>query len=165
MKLQDSDKMGCSLHKHIASHSLDNIQDLCCRNSQFTHVEKSKKDLIKQTWMLLEDDMENIGIQVFLRIFDQNPSVKLLFPFKDVWGDALITHPMFKAHANRWAYSFVILIISVIVFTGFFCCIPSKKSSKFTILRDTCPRKRGMVVVCTLWMFTSAKGSRPSCQR
>ena len=101
MKLQDSDKMGCSLHKHIASHSLDNIQDLCCRNSQFTHVEKSKKDLIKQTWMLLEDDMENIGIQVFLRIFDQNPSVKLLFPFKDVWGDALITHPMFKAHANR----------------------------------------------------------------
>ena len=100
MKFRDSDKMGCSMHKHIASKSLDNIQDLCCRTSRFS-VEKPKTDLIKQTWMLLEDDMENIGIQVFLRIFDQNPSVKLLFPFKDVWGDALITHPMFKAHANR----------------------------------------------------------------
>ena len=101
MKIKDSDIMGCGMHKHTTSQSLDDIGELCCRVSQFNTVEKSKKDLIKQTWILLEDDMENIGIQVFLRIFDQNPEVKLLFPFKDVWGDTLLTHPMFKAHANR----------------------------------------------------------------
>ena len=94
-------EMGCSIYKHTTSQSLDNLEELCCRVSRSSQVSKAGKALIRETWMLLEDDMENIGIQVFLRIFDQNPEVKLLFPFKDCWGDALITHPMFKAHAKR----------------------------------------------------------------
>lgn len=61
----------------------------------------SQKVLIKTTWRIVEADMQNIGTLVFLRVFDQKPSVKELFPFKDCWGDELLEHPMFKDHAHR----------------------------------------------------------------
>ena len=60
-----------------------------------------EKQLIKKSWAQLEKDMDNIGVRIFLRIFDQNPSVKRMFPFRDHWGDALIKDPMFQAHARR----------------------------------------------------------------
>ncbi len=61
----------------------------------------SQKYAIRSTWKLIEKDVTNNGIAVFLRIFDQNPEIKQLFSFKDVWGDALLEHPKFKGHAER----------------------------------------------------------------
>ncbi len=55
----------------------------------------------RTTWRQIESQMTNIGTLVFLRIFDQNPKVKRLFPFHEAWGDELLTHPMFRAHAYR----------------------------------------------------------------
>ncbi len=66
---------------------------------------ESQKVLIRNTWCHLETDMRNIGILVFLRIFDQSPKIKDLFPFRDSWGDDLLSHPMFRNHVYRYAYS------------------------------------------------------------
>ena len=46
--------------------------------------------------------MSHIGKQIFLCIFNKNPSVKQLFPFRDAWGDDLILHPQFIAHTLRF---------------------------------------------------------------
>ena len=49
-------------------------------------------------------------IQVFLRIFELRPSVKYLFPFREVYGDQLLRHPMFVEQARR----FIMIIASVV---------------------------------------------------
>ncbi len=61
----------------------------------------SQKYAIRSTWKILEQDMVNNGKAVFLRIFEQNPAVKQLFPFRNYWGDALIKDPVFQDHAYR----------------------------------------------------------------
>ncbi len=60
-----------------------------------------ERGLIRGTWDYIARDMDAVGVQIFLRIFDRRPAVKRLFPFRDVWGDALIRDPVFQAHAHR----------------------------------------------------------------
>ena len=60
-----------------------------------------QKAAIRETWKVLDQNMVNNGIAIFLRIFDRSPSVKQLFPFRDSWGDELLKHPMFINHARR----------------------------------------------------------------
>lgn len=50
----------------------------------------------------MADNSLAIGKQIFLRIFDLKPEVKDMFPFRDSWGDRLINHPQFQAHAQRF---------------------------------------------------------------
>ena len=69
-----------------------------------TDLSKKQQVLIKDTWSCLEEDMEDIGIRVFLRIFTQNPGLKKIFPFRDCSDDALETHPVFRSHAYRYGY-------------------------------------------------------------
>ncbi len=47
--------------------------------------------------------MINIGTLVFLRIFNKNPELKALFPFRNSFGDELVSHPLFRSHAYRYA--------------------------------------------------------------
>ncbi len=61
-----------------------------------------QKTLIKTTWKELEADMAAIGTLVFLRIFNQNPKLKVIFPFRNNWGNDLVTHPAFARHSYRY---------------------------------------------------------------
>ncbi|KAL3883343.1 hypothetical protein ACJMK2_029617 [Sinanodonta woodiana] len=58
--------------------------------------------IIKKTWRHFAGDMSRVGCKVFLQIFLLHPSVKQLFPFRYVKGDALLQDPSFKAHAFRF---------------------------------------------------------------
>ena len=62
---------------------------------------EKQKNLIRFTWNKLETNMEEVGSMVFGRIFNRNPEVKALFPFKGVYGEALRNHPVFTSHAYR----------------------------------------------------------------
>ena len=70
-------------------------------NSGLT-LNHSQKMHIRSTWKILEPKSEQIGEQVFLRIFDLNPEIKKLFKFEYVWGDDLLNHPKFKSHSARF---------------------------------------------------------------
>ena len=61
-----------------------------------------QKESIRKSWKFFEKDMEGFGKQIFLKIFEEKPQLKDLFPFRCVWGDRLISHPAFKKHANRF---------------------------------------------------------------
>ena len=87
--------MDCFCHSKIRQ-----TRSLPTRLTRNLLTENQKVD-IKETWKFLESDIANHGIAIFLRIFDQNPKVKELFPFRDSWGDELLQHPMFINHANR----------------------------------------------------------------
>ncbi len=58
--------------------------------------------LIHHTWRHLEADMTGVGMKVFLRIFEQKPEVKDLFPFRDCYGEELSEHSAFRDHAYRF---------------------------------------------------------------
>lgn len=62
----------------------------------------TEREAIRSTWATMESNMSYVGKQIFLCIFDQNPKVKSLFPFRDAWGDDLIFHPQFVAHTLRF---------------------------------------------------------------
>ena len=62
---------------------------------------EKQKNLIRFTWNRLEPNMAEVGSMVFGRIFNRNPDVKALFPFKGVYGEALQNHPVFTNHAYR----------------------------------------------------------------
>ncbi len=60
-----------------------------------------QKMLIRTSWEQLEPDMTDIGKMVFLRIFNQNPRIKMLFPFRNMYGNDLVSHHTFSGHAYR----------------------------------------------------------------
>ena len=47
-------------------------------------------------------DLTARGSKVFLRIFEKNPYVKKIFPFRDCEGEDLLKNPSFKGHASRF---------------------------------------------------------------
>ena len=65
-------------------------------------LEKSERELIRETWTMMSCDKQAIGGKVFLRIFELRPAIKQLFPFRDDWGDSLIKHELFLAHSLRF---------------------------------------------------------------
>ena len=61
-----------------------------------------KKDIIYSTWRcLLDSNVEN-GMRIFKYIFLRRPDVKILFPFRDLEGQALENDPMFRRHATHF---------------------------------------------------------------
>ena len=93
--------MGCTQAKPKASQSLDGLTDLFKNSNNTLNLPENRKNIIRKTWSYLEADVDNLGVRKFLRIFDQNPTVKRLFPFKDKCGDALIKDTSFQGHAHR----------------------------------------------------------------
>jgi hypothetical protein len=65
-------------------------------------LNNTQRKLIRDTWNMMSVDKQAVGTKVFLRIFELRPSVKQLFPFRDVWGDNLLNDPLFRAHALRF---------------------------------------------------------------
>lgn len=67
-----------------------------------TIMTSKQRELIVGLWKVLEPNRTVFGKQIFLHIFAENPEVKKLFPFRNAWGDELITHPQFQAHSARF---------------------------------------------------------------
>ena len=81
-----------------------------------------QRDLIRTTWpriVTCDSDFEQVGVDVFLRIFSRHPELILLFPFRDVvlldnnaemtaerltaTLDVVRQHPTFRNHAMAFA--------------------------------------------------------------
>jgi hemoglobin-like flavoprotein len=65
-------------------------------------MSESEKRIVKKTWKYLARDMSAIGARVFLRIFEINPDLKQLFPFRNDDGESLRNDPNFTGHASRF---------------------------------------------------------------
>ncbi|CAL1537375.1 unnamed protein product [Lymnaea stagnalis] len=68
-------------------------------------------DTIRSTWPLLSRDYIRVGLEVFMRIFNEIPSVRVLF---DSFGitdiDNLEGHPLFREHAQKFMRVLEILV-------------------------------------------------------
>ena len=78
-----------------------------------TILNQEQVAMINENWKLIDPHLTIVGKQIFLRIFEQKPECKSLFPFKNYWGDDLTKHPVFSAHAHRF--------IKVTMFNYCFC--------------------------------------------
>lgn len=65
-------------------------------------MNESEKRLVKKTWKYLAKDMSYNGIRVFERIFELNPDLKQLFPFRNKEGESLRNDHDFTGHASRF---------------------------------------------------------------
>lgn len=76
------------------------------RTIESTNVEvftERQKILVRKTWKYLSNDLTGYGTMVFLRIFEQHPHVKKLFPsICNDEGETLLKNPLFKGHASRF---------------------------------------------------------------
>ncbi|ESO05737.1 hypothetical protein HELRODRAFT_171404 [Helobdella robusta] len=91
--------MGANGFKKVKSEPLLNNLNYLNNDDVLTIREKQ---LVRESWTLLSIKLKSLGKQVFLRIFELRPSTKNLFPFKTVWGDKLIKHPLFLTHSKRF---------------------------------------------------------------
>ena len=100
--------MGCGSSVQIAlgvpapDRGIKGCQNGDCTSDVKIHLTNKQMKLVKSTWRQMESDYVKLGSKVFFRIFDLNPCIKSLFPFKDIWGDSLLNHQLFKAHAGRF---------------------------------------------------------------
>jgi hypothetical protein len=98
--------MGCRqskadlLTEHLDTEVLTNDEikpSLDMSDEHFTHAQKT---MLRDTWTVVHN--ENHGIEIFLLIFQRNPSAKSVFPFKDLEGRELLENHSFIAHAKRF---------------------------------------------------------------
>lgn len=65
-------------------------------------ISEREKLLIRRTWRIISNNMPGLGASIFLKIFAIKPSVKQIFPFRDITGDELIRNHHFRGHASRF---------------------------------------------------------------
>jgi hemoglobin-like flavoprotein len=68
-------------------------------NTDITPVERKT---VQQTWPTLAKDLQGNGLQIFLRIFEISPDVKILFHVENVRHSQLARNATIKAHGKRF---------------------------------------------------------------
>ena len=90
--------MGCSASNTKDSAITIRVQPVNT-NSGFTDRQKL---IVRKTWKILATDLTGRGTKVFMKIFELNPYVKSIFPFKNIDGEELLLDTSFKGHASRF---------------------------------------------------------------
>ena len=91
--------------KHHHQQQQENLLDL---NQQQQHepqediLDLKQQQLVRETWRQLQERRATLGKQVFLRIFEEDPSIKAAFNLTATWGDNLITDTAFQKQAARF---------------------------------------------------------------
>ncbi len=73
--------------------------ETCLDSDQLTEHEKQ---IIHNIWPKLEPQADQIGIDIYFKIFEMIPVSKQFFPFRDAVGDDLLKNPYFKGHTKRF---------------------------------------------------------------
>ncbi len=61
-----------------------------------------EKQIIHNTWPKLEPQADQIGMDIYFKIFEMIPVSKQFFPFRDAVGEELLNDPYFKGHTKRF---------------------------------------------------------------
>lgn len=93
--------MGCSASV-VCKPQADEENELLVGGENTLILDETEKRVISKTWRLVSKDMPSVGTKVFLQIFTIEPTVKKLFPFRDITGDALLRDTQFRGHAFRF---------------------------------------------------------------
>jgi hypothetical protein len=65
-----------------------------------TGLTQADVDLVRSTWLLLEETSRPLGVLILLQFFDSSPSYKTKFSrFKDCSNEELMNDKRFEAHA------------------------------------------------------------------
>ena len=71
--------------------------DIPANNARaFTDQEKY---YIKKTWKVVSNNMPGVGAKIFEKIFQLNPFVKQIFPFRELSGEEMTRDSRFRGHA------------------------------------------------------------------
>lgn len=98
-----------SLSKELSS-PLDTILQCVHKSSTHQNLLKEKQDgklfseyqinLIRESWKQCFFDKEQFSINVYLRIFECEPELKIFFSWHDIEPDKLINFPSFRRQAR-----------------------------------------------------------------
>ena len=69
------------------------------KKAKFSDKEKT---ILRTTWSTLSKDLTCLGMKIFIHIFDQSPSSKILFSFDDFDEEFLSQDPQFQGHSKRY---------------------------------------------------------------
>ncbi|RUS80969.1 hypothetical protein EGW08_011244, partial [Elysia chlorotica] len=61
-----------------------------------------QKELVTETWRLVQEDMAKVGVVMFIKLFETHPEVQSVFmPFKAQNCESLMDNVQLKSHALR----------------------------------------------------------------
>ena len=87
------DKTGSSKNKQIYS------------TQEETYFTAKQKKLVRETWSKIHEHQTDMGVEIFLKLFQLKPETKTLFPFRDLDGDTLLSDATFRSHATRFMFA------------------------------------------------------------
>ena len=96
--------MGCSESTEIPEDAYVKTNSNPPESGCFTdeYFNQEQKRLVKESWILLDNNYVEKGMDIFLRIFKKRPDAKQLFPFRDLEGDELLKDTRFRGHSKRF---------------------------------------------------------------
>lgn len=104
--------MGCAKSTQTKNQELK-VDNLIGTQPTRDTIPERQELLIKKSWRLLAVDMTSVGSKIFLKIFQMNPRIKLLFPFSNLEGDELLKDVTFKSHSSRFMQAVDVAVNSI----------------------------------------------------
>ena len=77
------------------------------------HFSQKQKELLRETWSVLQPNKQKHGIAVFVQIFTREPRTKQLFPFRDLHDSELLNDPLFCSHSMRFMHAIESTIVNL----------------------------------------------------
>ena len=108
--------MGCSSSVaaeqsgNISIHTTNDEQLLQTQQTSDTFLNEKQRQLIKSSWEQLQLQCSNIGKRVFLRVFEEDPTIKAAFDLGPAWGDDLINSDSFLKQATLFENSITFVV-------------------------------------------------------
>ena len=65
-------------------------------------LDSRQRRIVQETWRQLQPERVNIGKQVFLNVFENEPRVKTTFKLESAWGDDLLSNADFQTQSSRF---------------------------------------------------------------
>ena len=65
-------------------------------------LDSRQRRIVQETWRQLQPERVNIGKQVFLNAFENDPRIKTAFKLESAWGDSLLTNADFQTQSTRF---------------------------------------------------------------
>ena len=64
-------------------------------------LDSRQRRIVEETWRQLQPERVNIGKQVFLNAFENDPRIKTVFKLESARGDSLLTNADFQTQSTR----------------------------------------------------------------
>lgn len=83
----------------VVNHSNNSNQSLLSKDKGNEMFSEYEIQMVRDSWRKVREINENFGLEVYRRIFECEPNMKMLFSWRDIKTENLLNEPQFRRQA------------------------------------------------------------------